>query len=554
MNQLAATTIDVTPSGSYSSAPVRFSMPAQVRNPVRQTAMARELRKQYRAMGGYRRHGGNSGGAYDGARWERTDRGWLPPSASGDLALRSARTMLITRSRDLVRNEPYAAAAIGRIVENVVGDEGIQMESAVRLDGELIAENMLIDEAFERWAENEADAEGELSWWEMQALVCGEWAEAGNILLLRCASPERNRLLPLCYQVLESEQLDVSRDRPAAQGMNRIKGGIEFDDRGRRVAYHIFRDHPHDVTPMRSWVSERIEANRIIHCYKKSRPSMTQGAPWLAPILRVMRNFNGYTDSEMESAHAAAKFAVAIMRANGGGTGLNLGDDDDLGCDVDDDATVQNLQELYGAVIADLEQGDDIKHIQANRPNPTAEPWIQLILNSMANGIGMTYLGLTGDVRRASYSSSRFSQLIDKKFWRPLQKRFARGTALPVRYEFLRQLAAYERVDGFRPQQVNANPYLWMQTKFCGPGWEEIDKPKEVAGDVAAVRAGFKTFQDACAERGGKWRANILAKREAMKFAEENEVELTCFDPEPESVAQAAVNSVDQETNTADDD
>jgi len=518
------TTVECNP-GAAAHAVALPPLPAVARDGRESVqSLSRDIRKLFRQMGpqafdGSRHRGGGFGRSYAGANLQRRDP-WLAGNLSGDAALAQGADLLVSRSRDLMRNEPTASAARARIVENTIGEEGIICESAIAFDGESIAENRLIDDAARRWCEEEADAEGELSWYEMQQVAMGEVPEAGETILYKCASTDRNRLLPLCYQLLEGEQLDRSRNHLGDDGQNVIKQGIEFDKQGRKVAYWIFTDHPHDLVPMRTWVSKRVDASRIIHYYRKSRPSLHRGVPWLAPVLRLMRNFNGYFDSEMDAAHAASHFAVAVMRANGGGSGLGFGDDED-GEECLTDASVDNLQNLYGSIIADLQAGDDIKQVQATRPNPQAEPWIQLILNSMANGMGMTYLGLTGDVRKASYSSARFAQVVDKRFYRPLQRSFGRGVALKVRREVVKQLAVYERVDGLRAQQVAANPYVWLRTRMRGPGWEEIDKIKEITGTVEKIRAGLGTFQDECAAGGGGWRANIDAMAEVLEYAEE---------------------------------
>ena len=110
------------------------------------------------------------------------------------------------------------------------------------------------DQGFADWCELtcEADAEGKLSERELQRQMFDELIETGQALALRVQDNTPGRLVPLCYQVLEAEQIDRWKDRLpglTADGrhLNEIRAGIEYDERHRITAYWLYKTNPYDV-------------------------------------------------------------------------------------------------------------------------------------------------------------------------------------------------------------------------------------------------------------------------------------------------------------------
>ncbi len=456
--------------------------------------------------------------SYAGARSNRLNRDWVAQALSGDAAAWQAAEILANRARDLVRNDPWAAAAREKILINVVGEQGILTESAIEVpdsDPQTVeldhAANAAADALFEQWAEQDADAEGQLSWAELQALAFGEAIEVGESFLVAVNRPDRGRTVPLAWQLIEAEQLATQLDRPAGQGQNEIRRGIEFDFYGAPAAYHFYRTHPNGVWTQAGSFSQdavRVPAERVLHYFEKRRPSLTRGITWFAPILQALRDLGEYLGDEMTAARISALFTVAIKRENGG-PGLGLNSDDDAE-DTDDDGN--RLTHLGAGIVAEIGAGDDVETITANRPNPNAKTWVDLILTQMAAGIGLSYIGLTGDVSAASYSSARMSRLQDKRFWQTLQNRFSRRVVVPCRRRVLTQAYALGKLPDVSPQVFRSNPRRWLAAAVLPPGWEEIDAPKEIAASLERIKAGLSTLQIECAGRGRNW-VRILRQR-----------------------------------------
>jgi lambda family phage portal protein len=142
-------------------------------------------------------------------------------------------------------------------------------------------------------------------------------AEAGECFIKFCIS-KANKTVPLQLQVLESEHLDSSKDYPLPNG-NVIKSGIEFNSQwshhksGKRIAYHLFKEHPGDGHCSESI---RVPASEILHVYKVLRPGQIRGEPWLARVLLKLYELDQYDDAELVRKKTAAMFAGFVTRAD----------------------------------------------------------------------------------------------------------------------------------------------------------------------------------------------------------------------------------------------
>jgi lambda family phage portal protein len=462
---------------------------------------------------------------YQSSTINRTNREWLPPHLAGDMAVGAAWDLITRRARDLMRNEPWAGQIRERICQNVIGDEGFRSEADVEIDGEPDDQaDEEIDAWCDRWAE-ECDVEGKLHLVDMQNLAMGECVEAGQAFLVASQLNDPGRVIPLAYQLLEAEQLRTDLDWPmtgpgsagageVAAG-NYIRRGIEFDRLHRSVAYHFWIEHPYDFRGGDSR-SMRVPASRVLHLFRRNRPSQTQGITWLAAILQAMHDLSDLIANETLAGKIQSFFTVAIKRVAGVGSGLGFaGDGSDPTAGEDGDGNP--LEELGPGIISDIGEKDEIEQIESKRPGPQVAPFANFLLQSMANGCGMTALGLTGDVARATFSSARFTRLLDKTFWRTLQGLFGRTVAMPMRRAAVRQLAAFGRLTSVSATQFAAQPWRWLATRLLPHGWEEIQVGDEVNAAIRRIQGGMSNLQIENAAFGRNWRK--VAKQRARELA-----------------------------------
>ena len=190
---------------------------------------------------------------YDGVGGGRRSLAWMVGTPGAVAALLHTQNELRAKSRDLVRRNAWANAALESYVANAIGT-GIKPQSMVQTGEQREA----IQSLWRDWAV-EADAAGLTDFYGLQALACRAMLEGGEaIVRLRYRRPEDGLPVALQIQVLEAEHLPVTLNTTADNG-NVIRAGIEFDRLGRRVAYHLYRSSSTNSTSttMPNWFARR---------------------------------------------------------------------------------------------------------------------------------------------------------------------------------------------------------------------------------------------------------------------------------------------------------
>src|SRR5512132_4333278 len=143
---------------------------------------------------------------YEGARVGRRTEGWVAAGTSANAEIGTALSRLRDRSRDLVRNNPYAGKAVQAVVSNLVGT-GILPRAR---SGD-VAVNEAADKLWTRFAET-CDADGLTDFSGLQALIVRTMAESGEGLVrIRERRIEDGLPVPLQLQLLEPDQLDTGK-------------------------------------------------------------------------------------------------------------------------------------------------------------------------------------------------------------------------------------------------------------------------------------------------------------------------------------------------------
>lgn len=445
--------------------------------------------------------------SYRGARITRLFKDWLPAHRSGDAAIADSRDLLLSRVRELCRDDAMLKAGKRALAKGVIGC-GIQcfadaLDAADRnlFDDEF---NDVSDEVFERWSEShECDVRGRMTFPEMQWAAFNEIMEGGECFWLRVSDDFPGRSMPLAYQLLETEQLDRNQDWPAGNGRNLCRRGIEYNQYGRPLAYWIYDAHPFDDG--QQWgslsTSRRIPAERVIHSFIPNRFSENGGVTWFTNI-QTVKDLDWYIGNELTAAALGALFTVCIKRAHGRGTGLGFTSVDG----VTDNTSGNSEVRLGRGIIADLGQDDDVKIIESNRPNRDAAPFIKLIngLHGMATGVSP--LRITQDYSQASYTSARAAHLDDQAFFDVLQEFMVSSAVRPIRKEHQRHAVAAGLIPAvtaaqYRREQVRLEAFFAQP-----PGREQLDPEMETKAALARIDGGLSTHAIECGKRGFHWR------------------------------------------------
>jgi lambda family phage portal protein len=471
--------------------------------------------------------------AYRLARRDRPREHNQPHAYSGDAAIMSSHGLMNRRVRDLVRNTaqgkrvrmafqdlvvgtgfqtfswPFAPEEMFQIVTELEkleeGDLGPRLQFALESD-----------DLYEEWSSDpkQFDIENRLSRAEMERMAMAETVVTGNSLIIRCFRPDY-KIVPLCYQILEREQLDESMDRTGSDRENKILNGIEFNKSNQAVAYHFLLDHPDDYFG-RSGSSllgggasygsglrrVRIQADRVIDLACYDRPSSSVGASWYDSTGQTTWDRDNYMGSEIRSAAVDAAFAFVAKLNNGdkyGAFGFADGGDDE------DGEGNRSFKIGQSPVAATIGVDEELEMIRSSRPNKDAPAFLKLLDRDQAGGLGLSYYTLTGDYESTNFSSSRAAKIDEDGRLEPLKDWFATHVALRMRRDFNAIAAATGAFKTLRPAEFKAAERTYQRFDAIGNGRDMIDPFKEGEARTARLRTGISTFKEECARRGHHW-------------------------------------------------
>lgn len=407
---------------------------------------------------------------YDGASRGRRAEGWLTGGTSADAAAAAGRRLLRDRSRDLVRNNPYAAKAVQVIVSNTIGTGIIGQARAQRSR----RRSQQLTDLFTGWATDplQCDYEGRHDFYGLQALAMRCVVESGEVLIRRFIQPGQR--IPMQLLLLEPDYLDTSKDVALESG-GLIKEGIEYDRQGRRVAYWLHDEHPGEQhLRVTDFSSTRVPADEIIHLYRQDRPGMNRGVPWAAPIIMRLRDFDDYTDAQLLKQKISACFAAFAVDTEAADAGMGA----------------ELIDKLEPGAIEILPPGKDIRFASPPSVGEIDKVSRQYLLQ-IAAGFGVTYEALTGDLNNTSFSSGRmgwieFHRNIESWRWQMLVPQMMN----PVWRWFTQAASA----SGVRMEGIIA--------QWTPPRRELIDPSKEVGATIKAVRGGLMSLSEAIREYG----------------------------------------------------
>lgn len=413
--------------------------------------------------------------SYEGASKGRRTDGWRTASTSANSETRRALPLLRDRARDLVRNNPYAARGVSVIAANLVG-YGIKTSFQTPNKKAIKA----LQRAYIEWAEStQCDVDGQHDIYGLQEIVARGVVEGGEMLVRRVWRKVSDGFtVPLQLQVLEGDYIDTSREVVLSNG-NVVIQGVEFDARGKRVAYYLFDQHPGDgwLFGRAGLTSTRVLAEDIVHVYRMDRAGQVRGVSWFSPVIIRLRDFDEYEDAQLVRQKIAACFTAFVSDADTAeATGAG--------------AAADMSERLEPGAIEFLPPG---KQITMNAP-PAVQgyrEYTSVSLHAIAAGLGVPHESLTGDYSQVNFTSGRmgrseFHAMLDVWQWKMFVPKFCGG----VSRWFLEAAA----MAGLPAQGASA--------KHTPPRRTLVDPTREIPAQIKAIRGGLQTLFGGIREMG----------------------------------------------------
>ena len=445
---------------------------------------------------------------------------WFPPNLSADGAVFPDRDLSLARARDLDRNDPHAQAGVDRRVDLLVG-------AGVRLVAQIDAESLGLDR--ERDADTIRDLRRQIEReWRLFALdpmrmsdasrqvslngrfrqLARTWTVAGEttaILRWRQTGGGRYRT---CLQAIDPDRLSNPTDRPDT---DRLRGGVEFDELGAALAYHVRNGHPADFTSGASsltWerVPRETEWGRpvFVHGFEPKREGQTRAMTPFSALVQRLRMVGKHAELEIANATANALFAATLQ------SNLPIGDATakmNLAGTAYADSRLNHYRQqaptIGGVRIPVLPIGDQL--VFNNSPRTTASfPAFQTsFLRSIAAAFGLSYEQLSMDWSQTNYSSARAAL---NEVWRGVRREFAafvEQVVMPVYIALLEEAfdRRYIRVPAGIPGFWDM-PGAWASSRWIGSPRGYVDPVKEAQGSSMRLDNLTSTLEAECAEQG----------------------------------------------------
>lgn len=413
---------------------------------------------------------------------------WLPSNSSVNAILAADGEQLVRQARDIERRNPWGRNTSDSFVANVIGT-GI-MPIPRHPDAEVRARML---KAWRRWV-LEADADGATDFYGLQSQAARTSFVAGEcIARLRRRRVSDGLTVPLQVQLLEPEFLPFSKSEESLANGNVVRWGIEYNQIGRRIAYHLYREHPGEKSMFfQQGVTARVPADEVCHVFHARRPGQQRGETHFAAVMLALYELEKYDRAELVRKAVTAMVAFFERDIDGGQA--------PLAGQVEQDEQGRPLQPVEPGQYIQLPPG---KTIEMSEPKDVGGMYVEFMrvqLRKVAAGCGITYEMLTGDLTGVNYSSIRaglleFRRRAEAFQYQVMAFRFCR----PVWVAWCEAAALVGVIDA---ADFATNRADYLDVEWQAPAWAWVDPLKDTQAEVLAIDNLLKPRQVAIKESG----------------------------------------------------
>lgn len=420
-------------------------------------------------------------GKYDAASTgRRGNQGWSRGSdSSANAEIRGALPQVRAFSRELKRNNPYAAKISDSLAFNVIGAGIVPGAKSKSKNKQKLAQQLMQD-----WSWTvDCDADGRNNLFGLQSLAFRTESDSGDALIVKQIVNDRSMAVPLKIRVLEGDFLDHTKNQEVAGG-GRIVQGVEFDASGKRIAYWIFKEHPGEAGRQR-FNSYSVPAEDVIHLYEVKRPGQVRGMPRGVAGFMRLKNVDEFQDAVLELQKIAACFGAFIKTEDASKTAGDI-----------------LPERMEPGMLPKLSYGEDVVYATPPTTGGHGEFLTSELLAACAP-TGVTYQAATGDLRGLNFSTGKMGHI---EFGRTIIH-LQRNMVIPLLCQGIEKW--FLEAAALRGNQLDGVYFEWTP-----PRREMIDPPKEIPAVLNALQGKMKSFSDWARENNrdpDEWADEIAA-------------------------------------------
>lgn len=407
-------------------------------------------------------------------------------AGSADYELMHSLTVLRQKARFLARNSGVMKRFMQLMKDNVVGENGFAFQAG----------NERVEKAWSDWCEAPT-VDGQMSMVDFCRQMVASWCRDGEFFFEVVINTEYPDMISL--NPLEADMVDETINSINPFTKNQIKMGVEIDDFGRAVAYHILTTHPGDD----AWAlhynkprHRRVTAENIVHVYERLRPGQTRGEPPAAACLNTIKMQDGYREAEITNRRIASAMMGFFSRELPKDEGIQaLADQKQTDEETGEDFFTMNLEP------GTLKQMPDGMKFDKFDPGGSTTDYAQFeaqLKKELAMSLGISTFSLGMETAGVSYSTGRSVLMEDRAFYKGMQGFFIRTAmkAIFKRWAIMHALSAGSTIPPTRIKTIVGD------AKFRGRGWPWIDPASEVKANAEAIRTRQTSYTQIAADRG----------------------------------------------------
>lgn len=322
---------------------------------------------------------------------------------------------LRAQARTLEENSDIAVNALDILVNFTVGAGLIPEPEVRRKDGKPHKRiNKELMRLLKDWGKA-PEVTGQYDLLDLQRMMCRTWMRDGEGFTKKYFGKNGSMHLtrvPYSIEAFEPDFVPFHLDQGA------IKQGIELNEFGRPINYYISSSHPgdqftdaNDATP--------VPAAQIVHLAFKRRLHATRGVTVFHSCIDRIHDINDIDQAERVAARMSAMLAFFVQKGDGTHFDPNVG---------------SKPREIFlepGMVIDDLQNGEQIKPIENNRPASGIMDFRTAQLRATAGGLGVSGSSLSKNYD-GTYSSQRQELTESMRNYRPITHYFVSRFCEPI--------------------------------------------------------------------------------------------------------------------------
>lgn len=441
---------------------------------------------------------------------------------SADSEIRNALATVRAKTRFLSRNSSAMLRFINLLKTNVIGPNGIRLQSKVRRgDGSYdLKLNREVQEAWQIWSED-CSVSGNMTMIDVLKTIIHSWATDGESFIEIVTNP----LYPdsISLNILEADMIDETVNEVNPRTGNEIRMGIEIDRGGRPLNYYVLTTHPGDSIAVYN-PSQRhriVRADRIIHVFHKDRPGQTRGDPPGKSVVNQIKMLDGYRDAEVTGRRVKAANMGFFTRETETQTTVP----DELADNTDEvkDGQEETLEmEVEPGVFRELPRGVRFEEFNPAGSSSDYDQFERQLKRDISMGFNLSVFSHGMETDSISYSTARTVVIEDRDYYMMLQQFIILKVLKPI----FNRWSSYYAIQDVAQIPPTKLPLIRRAIKFRPRGWQWVDPAKEVGAITEALKHYIMSYSEAAAMRGLD-RDELFAEiEEDMEVAANHGIEL----------------------------